>query len=179
MDLSRYEFSHDMSNNNLYDHSKLPKLLKKNKNFLSTFSTFDVSCCFEYNGLKFKTVQHALQYMKYSLQKLNSSDMFSLKSNSALSKRSARRANRIGLRLPMSSEQKKTWNAMEDILIAEITEEKYAQNAHTLFAQLLCATENKELWCIEQNNFKKRAFYLEHIRERLQLVINVVNLCFE
>ena len=47
---------------------------------------------------------------------------------------------------------------MEDILIAEITEEKYAQNAHTLFAQLLCATENKELWCIEQNNENKKLF---------------------
>ena len=180
--VSTIEFSNDpaFKKNSIIENwvGDYPAIFKSNKTFRFMLSTHDVSCTFVYNGLAFKTVQHALQYMKYSLQNDTAAKLFSLTSNAGLAKRSARRAYRIGSRLSMTAEQKKKWDAMQDILVAEITNEKYAQNAHAPIAHILCATQNAELYFIDQNNEKKvRAHYLEQIRDRLQIVRNVVESC--
>jgi len=158
-----------------------PAIFQRHRTFRFMLSTHDVSCSFVYNGLAFKTVQHALQYMKYTLQNDTAAKHFSLTSNTSLAKRSARRAYRIGSRLSMTAEQKKKWDAMHDILVAEIMDEKYAQNAHAPIAQVLCATQTAELWFVDQNDDgrekKIRAHYLEQIRDRLQIVRNVVESC--
>lgn len=184
---NKIEFSDDpnyKNNDKIKDwHGEYPKIFEKHNNFRSMLSTHDRSCVFYYNGQAFQTVQHALQYMKFSLQNNPAAKSFSLSSKATLSRRSAKRANRIGSRLHMTSEEKKKWDMLHDILIAEITEEKYAQNAHTLFAAVLCATKDAELWFVDESSNsqtkKVRVYYLEQIRERLQLVLNVVESCFD
>lgn len=137
--------------------------LSKIPHWRQQLSNFSEHGTFEYNGLKYKTIEHAFQGSKIAIVDPEVGKWFSIDSghNIGQSPGLVARKNRKLRRL--SAPQLHHWDRIKASVIQNITEAKLSQCPD--YRTLLSQTQNAQLWHIQIRQKPVRCQYLELLRE--------------
>lgn len=128
---------------------------------LSNFHEFD----FEYEGRKYRTVEHAFQASKLRLADPWKADNLSLDSESEVAMGDGLEARRKRKWAILNSEQLRTWNEIKGSVMKNILETK-AKSCEQL-RNVLVATKSAQLWHSAPRIRAERMTHLEEIRRRM------------
>ena len=138
------------------------------KNWRHVLSNF-YEGVFEFNGLHYKTVEHAFQGCKISIANKEKGKQFALESNSSLANGNGASAQKNRKMVNLSEVQLAHWDnaknkIMKDIMRAKFTQIDFAKT-------VLLATKNAQLWHGTRCIPKTRQLSLEQIRREIQETI--------
>lgn len=117
-------------------------------------------------GLRYATVEHCFQGSKLAIVEPDLGHMFSLDSDSDLSRTSGANAQAHRKTLTLNKKQLKTWNAIKTDIMYEALLDKFSKHADLKL--ILEATREAELWHGAGRTAATRQFQLEAIRALLK-----------
>lgn len=129
-------------------------------------SNFSDDCVFEYEGLTYRTVEHAFQAAKIRMVDEEIADQFALESHSPLSEGSGAHAQKHRKMCTLNTQQLAIWDACKMQVLTSIWGHKAEQCP--LFRQVLLATRYAELWHFQSRKPAIRWEGLEEVRANLQ-----------
>jgi predicted NAD-dependent protein-ADP-ribosyltransferase YbiA (DUF1768 family) len=143
-----------------YDYTPLSKI-KDWRKILSNFHLFE----FEWNGLKWLSIEHAYQSAKISLMNKEKAYHFSVNSGHDIGKSDAVVAQKNRKYVKLSDEKIKEWGLKSNNIMEEIAIAKYSQCKEA--CEVLKMTGNAELWHVVSRKSPVRFLHLEKIRKGL------------
>lgn len=121
---------------------------------------------FTYEGLQYRTAEHAFQAMKIAMGSKPSAYTFSLNSDSELSRGDGDAARRMRKMIVLTTQQLSDWNRSKGQVMEGILTAKFTQNPS--IGRVLLATLDAELWHGTRGTPKSRQYSLEHVREKIR-----------
>lgn len=118
---------------------------------------------FEYNGLKWNSVEHCFQGSKINIASSKMGYQFALDSGSELSRGDGAEAQKKRKMVVLSPEQLTSWENLKKEVLHGVLEAKFRQ--HPELAQILFATNDAELWHGTPRTQKSRQWELERVRD--------------
>lgn len=114
---------------------------------------------------RYNSAEHAFQGMKISIADKSKGYLFSLDSDSQLSKGSGDDARRQRKMVILNASQLGEWNRIQDQILGDILYAKFSQVP--IAQKVLLATRDAELWHGTRGSPKARQYILEQVREKL------------
>ena len=138
--------------------------LKRVYNWRQILSNFWKSP-FEVNGTRWNSVEHMFQGYKINIANPQLGFLFSLNSNSPLSRASGDEAQKNRKLAILSPEQLKQWENMKDNIMYNALYAKFSQ--HTELKRVLLLTQDAQLWHGAARVAPSRQYLLELVRAQL------------
>ena len=107
-------------------------------------SNFDSTCVFEWNGHKWKSIEHAFQSSKIALENEEVAYKFTVDSGDIIGKSDGNIAQKNRKIIKLSSKNIAEWSNIRDSKMSEISKAKYEQ-CKVVRDMLLC-TKNADLY---------------------------------
>lgn len=148
--------------NNPDEYLELNKI-KNFRRYLSNFNIYE----FEYNGYKYRTIEHAFQGTKISLANKDEGFKFTIDSNHEIGLGDGIMARKNRKFICLNEEQLNEWNKIKHNIMYEIVLEKF--KVCTEARDVLIKTNKCQLWhTFPRMKYPIRCYYLEKIREELK-----------
>ncbi|KAL0480074.1 swarming motility protein YbiA [Acrasis kona] len=135
------------------------------KNWRRTLSNFHTSS-FEYEGKKYRTIEHCFHAKKIAIASAERALEFSLDSRSKLSRGDGDEARKNRKMITLSKTDLAKWNFIKSDALEKMQFCKFSQVADA--RQVLLATCDAELWHGTRGTPKIRQFTLENVRRKLR-----------
>lgn len=135
------------------------------KDFRKMLSNFHVAP-FEYEGLTFRTIEHAFQAKKIALENVAIAYKFTVESGDIIGQGDGAMAQKHRKLVMLDKAQLACWDHIKEDIMYEAALAKYTQNPEA--ARVLKATGNAELWHIVSRRQPVRFKHLEKIRNQLK-----------
>lgn len=122
---------------------------------------------FEFNGKRFRTVEHVFQSAKISISDADKGELFSLDSGSLLSNGDGELARKNRKMVLLNKSQLAEWSQKQNFVLEGALKAKFSQVA--IAKRALLATMDAELWHGTRGVPKTRQIILEKVRESLRM----------
>lgn len=143
---------------------ELSKINSIGNNWRQMLSNFWVAP-FEVEGIRWNTIEHMFQGYKINIANSELGYLFSLNSNSSLSKSPGEEAQKNRKLVLLSSEQLEEWEDIKDDIMYYGLLAKFTQNPE--LKEVLLLTQDAELWHGAPRVAPSRQYLLESVRSEL------------
>jgi predicted NAD-dependent protein-ADP-ribosyltransferase YbiA (DUF1768 family) len=131
-------------------------------------SNFHVATCpIEYEGLRYKTIEHVFQAAKTRLKDVDKAYHFSIESGDDIGQGNGQVAQQHRKYVKLNKDECDQWSKMSDQVMKAAALSLYGNEGNARERAVLVATRDAQLWHIQSRKSPVRFIHLEEIRDNL------------